>query len=112
MLIPQPYLTQKLAQKKREKSHSIQRKVRLSENQPKKLKNAIFSQKKGRAEIRKIDCPREDLPLRGDRRRKYGCFSGKLPNGRDPPPPSLFGNNIALFFAKVCKYALTCVNVQ
>ena len=29
-----------------------------------------------------------------------------------PPPPSLFGNYIALFFAKVRKYALTCVNLQ
>ena len=42
MLIPQPYLTQKLAQKKREKSHSIQRKVRLSENQPQKARNILI----------------------------------------------------------------------
>ena len=31
---------------------------------------------------------------------KYGCSFGKLPNGLDPPPLSLFGNYIALFSRK------------
>ena len=32
----------------------------------------------------------EGVFIRGDRRRKYGCFFGKLPNGLDPPPPRPF----------------------
>ena len=51
--------------------------------------------------------------LRGDWIPQTGCFFGKLPNGLWPPPPlPIFGNYIALFFAKICKYALTCVNLQ
>ena len=39
-------------------------------------------------------------------------FFWKTPKRPWPPPPSFFGNYIALFFAKVRKYALTCVNLQ
>ena len=43
---------------------------------------------------------------------KYGCFFGKIPNSLWPPPLPIFGNFIALFFAKNCKYAFTRVNLQ
>ena len=40
-------------------------------------------------------------------------FFGKTPKRPlTPPPLPIFGNYIALFFAKVRKYALTCVNLQ
>ena len=42
--------------------------------------------------------------FRDDRRPKNWCFFGKLSNGLDPPP-SFFGNYIALFSRKSVKYA-------
>ena len=52
------------------------------------------------------------LTLRDVRILQSGCFFGKLPNGLCPPPLPIFGNYIALFFAKIRKYSLTCVNLQ
>ena len=43
---------------------------------------------------------------------KLDVFLENSQTAFDPPPLPIFGNYIALFFAKVCKYALTCVNLQ
>ena len=52
---------------------------------------------------------------------RRGCTGADAPgqmhrgsiNGSDMPSAlGLVGNYIVLFFAKICKYALTCVNLQ
>ena len=43
---------------------------------------------------------------------KLDVFLENSQTAFDPPPLPIFGNYIALFFAKICKYALTCVNLQ
>ena len=43
---------------------------------------------------------------------KVDVFLENSQTAFDPPPLPIFGNYIALFFAKIRKYALTCVNLQ